>query len=127
MDLWLYQHSTFCGQVSGMEALMLRNSSRYTAVHLEAWKTVSDFYFRREVVLQQLAIRRAYAVAARVVRHWRMLENGHIMSETGQIDKAQVRLVCLHGLRGMAQLCVHMAHEGRGAHDHSHCMCKQTG
>ena len=65
LDLWLYAHGNFCSKVHGMQKLMSKNASRYLSEHFHVWRCLVEYYFRREIVLQQNAIRRAYALANR--------------------------------------------------------------
>ena len=65
MDLWLYAHGNFCTKVHGMEKLMSKHASRYLLEHLQSWRGLVEYYFQREILLQQNAIRRAYALASR--------------------------------------------------------------
>ena len=65
MDLWLYAHGNFCRKVHGVEKLMSKHASRYLLEHLQSWRGLVEYYFQREILLQQNAIRRAYALASR--------------------------------------------------------------
>jgi hypothetical protein len=65
MDLWLYAHGNFCMKVQGIEKLMSKHASRYLLKYFQSWRGLVEYYFHREILLQQNAIRRAYALASR--------------------------------------------------------------
>ena len=52
LDLWVFGHSCFRAQVKGMEQVLHANKRRYRSEHLNAWRGLVEYFFRREVVVQ---------------------------------------------------------------------------
>lgn len=93
MDIWLFQHFRFCTMVRGMELLAARNGARYISDHFYAWQRVVEGYFRREIIVQQSAIRRAYILAGIVFQKWKLLEGGIPVGDLDQLDKVHVKQI----------------------------------
>lgn len=91
MDLWLFQHLRYCGLVKGMHQLVDKNHARYVSDHFFAWRGVVENYFRREIIVQQSAIRRAYLMASVVFKSWKLLEDSIPFVDSGRLDTVLIR------------------------------------
>lgn len=81
----------FCRLVRGMQHLAGKNNARYLSDHFFAWQRVIECYFRREIIVQQSAIRRAYVMAGIVFKSWKMLEDNILVADPGRLDTVLVK------------------------------------
>ena len=120
LGVWVHAHHTFCRKVHQLEKVVGKNARRYTREHLFAWRELVEYYSRREVLVQQNAIRRAYIIAADVLRRWKMLEGGHIVVGVDQLDRAQVcnKVIVVRAVHSMEAHVVRMI-----SHVSLRCLC----